>query len=130
MSCRSSLFIFFSYISWLQVSLCSNAVLYRYRATYLGQDVAVKILKAEKLNEAIALEFNQEVEILRWFVDNHLVLFILYTYSTSSIILLCNKTMVLFLLYQSGNVCISGKSTTIMLFALLVHAQSLMNFVL
>ncbi|XP_074566620.1 serine/threonine-protein kinase STY17-like [Curcuma longa] len=47
-----------------------------YRATYLGQDVAVKILKAEKLNEAIALEFNQEVEILRKVHHNNVVRFI------------------------------------------------------
>nr|XP_009408292.1 PREDICTED: serine/threonine-protein kinase STY8-like isoform X2 [Musa acuminata subsp. malaccensis] len=36
-----------------------------YRATYLGQDVAVKILRADQLNEALLLEFNQEVDILR-----------------------------------------------------------------
>ncbi|XP_042433217.1 serine/threonine-protein kinase STY17-like isoform X1 [Zingiber officinale] len=47
-----------------------------YRATYLGQDVAVKILKAEKLNEAMALEFNQEVEILRKVHHNNVVSFI------------------------------------------------------
>ncbi|XP_065046797.1 serine/threonine-protein kinase STY46 isoform X4 [Musa acuminata AAA Group] len=36
-----------------------------YRATYLGQDVAVKILRADQLNEVLLLEFNQEVDILR-----------------------------------------------------------------
>ncbi|CAL9124787.1 unnamed protein product [Musa acuminata var. zebrina] len=36
-----------------------------YRATYLGQDVAVKILRADQLNEDLLLEFNQEVDILR-----------------------------------------------------------------
>ncbi|KAK6938291.1 Serine-threonine/tyrosine-protein kinase, catalytic domain, partial [Dillenia turbinata] len=36
-----------------------------YRAVYLGQDVAVKILRSEQLNEALEDEFAQEVAILR-----------------------------------------------------------------
>lgn len=47
-----------------------------YCATYLGQDVAVKILKTEQLNEAMALEFNQEVEILRKVHHQNVVRFI------------------------------------------------------
>lgn len=37
----------------------------RYHAVYLGQDVAVKILKSEHLNEGLEEEFSQEVAILR-----------------------------------------------------------------
>ncbi|WOL18788.1 serine/threonine-protein kinase STY46-like isoform X4 [Canna indica] len=47
-----------------------------YRATYLGQDVAVKILRAEQLNEALLLEFNQEVDILRKVHHKNVVRFI------------------------------------------------------
>ncbi|XP_021898631.1 serine/threonine-protein kinase STY46-like isoform X7 [Carica papaya] len=36
-----------------------------YRGVYLGQDVAIKILRSEHLNEAIKDEFAQEVAILR-----------------------------------------------------------------
>ena len=37
----------------------------RYRGVYLGQDVAVKILRSEHLNESLEDEFEQEVAILR-----------------------------------------------------------------
>lgn len=37
----------------------------RCRGVYLGQDVAVKLLKAEHLNESLEVEFTQEVTILR-----------------------------------------------------------------
>ncbi|RVW37120.1 Serine/threonine-protein kinase STY46 [Vitis vinifera] len=36
-----------------------------YRGVYLGQDVAVKILRSEHLNESLEDEFEQEVAILR-----------------------------------------------------------------
>ncbi|WOK94634.1 serine/threonine-protein kinase STY46-like isoform X4 [Canna indica] len=47
-----------------------------YHATYLGQDVAVKILRADQLNGALALEFNQEVDILRKVHHRNVVRFI------------------------------------------------------
>lgn len=37
----------------------------RYHGFYLGQDVAVKILRSEDLNDDLEEEFNQEVAILR-----------------------------------------------------------------
>jgi serine/threonine protein kinase len=37
-----------------------------YRGTYCGQDVAIKILKPERLNENLQREFQQEVSIMRW----------------------------------------------------------------
>lgn len=37
----------------------------RYHGVYLGQDVAVKILRSEHLNDALEDEFAQEVAILR-----------------------------------------------------------------
>ena len=37
----------------------------RYRGLYLGQDVAIKVLRSEHLNEALEVEFEQEVSILR-----------------------------------------------------------------
>lgn len=39
--------------------------LQRYQGIYLGQDVAIKILRSEHLNEASEDEFAQEVAILR-----------------------------------------------------------------
>ena len=38
----------------------------RYRGVYFGQDVAVKILKSEHLNNTVEAEFAQEVAILRY----------------------------------------------------------------
>ena len=38
---------------------------FRYRGTYCGQDVAIKILKAERLNDSLQQEFAQEVYIMR-----------------------------------------------------------------
>ena len=46
-------------LSFLPVSLP------RYRGTYCGQDVAIKILKAERLNDSLQQEFAQEVFIMR-----------------------------------------------------------------
>lgn len=39
----------------------------RYRGVYLCEDVAVKVLKSEDLNNSLQAEFEQEVAILRWF---------------------------------------------------------------
>ncbi|MCI20494.1 serine/threonine-protein kinase HT1-like, partial [Trifolium medium] len=36
-----------------------------YHGVYLGEDVAVKVLKSEQLNDALEDEFTQEVAILR-----------------------------------------------------------------
>ena len=38
---------------------------FRYRGTYCGQDVAIKILKSERLNDSLQQEFAQEVYIMR-----------------------------------------------------------------
>ncbi|XP_021898624.1 serine/threonine-protein kinase STY46-like isoform X2 [Carica papaya] len=47
-----------------------------YRGVYLGQDVAIKILRSEHLNEAIKDEFAQEVAILREVQHKNVVRFI------------------------------------------------------
>ncbi|OVA20361.1 Protein kinase domain [Macleaya cordata] len=46
------------------------------RGVYLGQDVAVKVLRAEHLNEALEVEFAQEVTILREVQHKNVVRFI------------------------------------------------------
>lgn len=67
-SCNlSSPFLFV--VLYLSILLAAH-VLYivlskRCRGVYLGQDVAVKVLKPEHLNEALEAEFAQEVTILR-----------------------------------------------------------------
>lgn len=40
-------------------------VVFRFQGTYCGQDVAIKILKPERLNENLQREFLQEVFIMR-----------------------------------------------------------------
>ncbi|XP_038987643.1 serine/threonine-protein kinase STY17-like isoform X6 [Phoenix dactylifera] len=47
-----------------------------YRGTYLGQDVAIKVLRSEHLNEALGVEFAQEVMILREVYHRNVVRFI------------------------------------------------------
>ncbi|XVE55171.1 hypothetical protein DITRI_Ditri03aG0138400 [Diplodiscus trichospermus] len=47
-----------------------------YRGIYLGQDVAVKILRSEHLNDAMEDEFAQEVAILREVLHKNVVRFI------------------------------------------------------
>ncbi|XP_061355557.1 serine/threonine-protein kinase STY8-like isoform X1 [Gastrolobium bilobum] len=47
-----------------------------YRGVYLGQDVAVKVLRSEQLNDALEDEFSQEVAILRQVNHNNVVRFI------------------------------------------------------
>ncbi|XP_022141400.1 serine/threonine-protein kinase STY8-like [Momordica charantia] len=47
-----------------------------YHGLYLGQDVAVKILRSEDLNDDLEDEFNQEVEILRKVQHKNVVRFI------------------------------------------------------
>lgn len=44
--------------------VCGSA--YRYRGTYCGQDVAIKVLKPERLNDNLKREFQQEVFIMRY----------------------------------------------------------------
>jgi hypothetical protein len=41
-------------------------LLCRFHGTYLGEDVAVKVLRAEHLNKNVLNEFTQEVYILRY----------------------------------------------------------------
>lgn len=38
---------------------------YRFRGSYLGQDVAIKVIRSDHLNESLLLEFHQEVSILK-----------------------------------------------------------------
>lgn len=47
------------------INICILLILSRHRGVYLGQDVAVKILRSETLNEALEDEFRHEVAILR-----------------------------------------------------------------
>ncbi|XP_038696806.1 serine/threonine-protein kinase STY46-like isoform X2 [Tripterygium wilfordii] len=47
-----------------------------YRGNYLGQDVAVKVLRSERLNAAVEEEFTQEVAILREVHHRNVVRFI------------------------------------------------------
>lgn len=47
------------------VAKLSLLFIIRHRGIYLGQDVAVKILRSEHLNAALEDEFAQEVAILR-----------------------------------------------------------------
>ncbi|CAK9203622.1 unnamed protein product [Sphagnum troendelagicum] len=47
-----------------------------YRGTYCGQDVAIKILKPERLNENLQREFQQEVSIMRKVRHKNVVQFI------------------------------------------------------
>lgn len=47
-----------------------------YRGTYCGQDVAIKILKAERLNDSLQQEFGQEVFIMRKVRHKNVVQFI------------------------------------------------------
>ena len=39
---------------------------FRYRGTYCGKDVAIKILKSERLNDSLQQEFAQEVYIMQY----------------------------------------------------------------
>ena len=51
----------------LMFTLLTTLLLFilRYHGVYLGQDVAVKILRSEHLNDALEDEFAHEVAILR-----------------------------------------------------------------
>lgn len=40
----------------------------RFRATYCGQDVAVKVLRSENLNKTLEDEFAHEADILRYVI--------------------------------------------------------------
>lgn len=48
----------------------------RFRGTYCGQDVAIKVLKPERLNENLQREFQQEVFIMRKVRHKNVVQFI------------------------------------------------------
>ncbi|KAK4481346.1 hypothetical protein RD792_012231 [Penstemon davidsonii] len=47
-----------------------------YRGVYLGQDVAIKVLRSEHLNDSLEVEFAQEVAILRQVQHGNVVRFI------------------------------------------------------
>lgn len=40
-------------------------IICRFRGSYMGEEVAIKVLRSEHLNEAIGVEFAQEILILR-----------------------------------------------------------------
>lgn len=42
--------------------------MFRYKGTYCSQEVAIKILKAERLNSELQKEFAQEVYIMRFVI--------------------------------------------------------------
>lgn len=54
----------FTFYSVLSLYLHFKWVI-RYRGVYLGQDVAIKVLRSEHLNSSLGVEFAQEVAILR-----------------------------------------------------------------
>lgn len=56
------------YVVLYSSSTCFDFYLFflaRHRGVYVGQDVAVKVLRSETLNEALEDEFCHEVSILR-----------------------------------------------------------------
>lgn len=55
-----------SFLVRLSFQFTLETLYYRYRGTYRSQDVAIKILKAERLNEELQKEFAQEVYIMRF----------------------------------------------------------------
>ena len=59
---------FFNLNNAVEHMIHCRSSMFRYRGTYRSQDVAIKILKAERLNTELQKEFAQEVYILR-FVD-------------------------------------------------------------
>ncbi|CAI5512014.1 unnamed protein product [Closterium sp. Naga37s-1] len=60
----------------LQHKIASGSFGDLYRGTYCGQDVAIKILKAERLNDSLQQEFAQEVFIMRKVRHKNVVQFI------------------------------------------------------
>ncbi|CAI5478459.1 unnamed protein product [Closterium sp. Yama58-4] len=60
----------------LQHKIASGSFGDLYRGTYCGQDVAIKILKAERLNDTLQQEFAQEVFIMRKVRHKNVVQFI------------------------------------------------------
>lgn len=57
--------IFLGDVKMVQVYTCIYFVdLHRYQGTFCGQDVAIKVLSTDRLNETMK-EFAQEVSILR-----------------------------------------------------------------
>jgi len=49
-----------------EVSLCISLIFLRYRGTYCSQDVAIKVLKPERISTDMLKEFAQEVYIMRF----------------------------------------------------------------
>ncbi|URE12335.1 kinase family [Musa troglodytarum] len=47
-----------------------------FRGSYLGQDVAIKVIRSDHLNESLLLEFHQEVSILKKIQHENVVRFI------------------------------------------------------
>ncbi|KAK6118795.1 hypothetical protein DH2020_047486 [Rehmannia glutinosa] len=67
----------------------------RYRGVYLGQDVAIKVLRSEHLNNSLEVEFAQEVAILRQALDRCL---------TPTSVVLLDKTIMTQIQVQHENV--------------------------
>lgn len=49
-----------------------------YRGTYCSQDVAIKVLKPERINADMQREFAQEVYIMRWLLYTQLYFTLYY----------------------------------------------------
>lgn len=52
-------------ILWLEFLLTNSSNQIRYKGTYCSQEVAIKILKPERINTDMQREFAQEVFIMR-----------------------------------------------------------------
>lgn len=65
-TCKPGFYILvIGYILFCPLPDFSLSPILRYHGVYLGEDVAVKILRSEQLNNALEDEFAQEVAIMR-----------------------------------------------------------------
>lgn len=55
-----------SYIRDTYIYIYNHVRLCRYKGTYCSQEVAIKILKPERVNAEMLREFSQEVYIMRY----------------------------------------------------------------
>lgn len=70
-------FLFFFGLSmwWLIVQLTDSVDSIRYKGTYCSQEVAIKVLKPERIDSDMQREFAQEVFIMRYYMQYHYHLF-------------------------------------------------------
>lgn len=89
--------VYFAFLfKWLQ-----HLVVFRYKGTYCSQEVAIKILKAERLNSELQKEFAQEVYIMR-FVICDIGNFCVYWLDYCSLVFLLNFAWTFITLTVSG----------------------------